>query len=70
MKNKKILRPNLKGKVVLSIIILLIDILIYSKTGKLGELAQTSNIDLVLCSMSWVYLFFGQFILLIMIWED
>ena len=67
---KKRLKLNLKGKVVLSIIILLIDILIYSNSGHFGELAQTSNIDLVLCSMSWIYLFFGQFILLIMIWED
>lgn len=70
MKNKKKLRLNLKGKVVLSIIILLIDILIYSKTGHFGKLAQTSNGYLAITILCWGYLFIWQFILIYLVWED
>ena len=56
-------------KVVISLIIIEIGILIYSQTGKLGELAQNNAFYLLLCIMSWIWLIFGSAGSMYCIWE-
>ena len=48
-------------KIILIIMIFLLDIVIYQKTGKLGQLAQSSTIYLGLCLSAWIWLLLGQF---------
>lgn len=57
-------------KVLITFIIAIIGLFIYVKTGILGELAQDSNIYLVICITAWAWLLFGQFSLLYFIWEE
>lgn len=57
-------------KVVLSLLILGVWVLIYNQTGKLGELAQTSNIYLALCVAAWTWLIFGSLSSIYYIWEN
>lgn len=48
-------------KIVLIIMIILLDLVIYQKSGKFGALAQSSTIYLVLCVSCWIWLLLGQF---------
>lgn len=57
-------------KIVLIIMIILLDVIIYRKTGILGELAQTSIFYLVLTIMSWGWLLMGQIIAICLIVEN
>ena len=56
-------------KVVLSLMIIGVGILLYNQTGRLGELAQTSNFYLALCVAAWTWLIFGSSSSLYYIWE-
>lgn len=66
---KKVIKLKMGGKVVLTVIILAISILIYSKVGVLGELAQVSTGYQVLCLGAWFWLIVGQLMTLSFIWE-
>lgn len=57
-------------KVSISLIVGIIGLFIYAKTGILGKLAQDSIIYLLICIMAWIWLFLGQFSLLYFIWEE
>lgn len=57
-------------KVAISLIVGIIGLFIYAKTGILGQLAQDSIIYLLICIMAWIWLFLGQFSLLYFIWEE
>lgn len=63
-------RLNKLGKTVLTILVLISSILVYSSTSFVGSLAQNSNIWLSICCLEWVYLFFIQFCLYSLIWEN
>ena len=56
-------------KVVITIILIIIGLLIYSKTGTWGELVQTNQSYLGKLIFSWTWLFFGQTSLLGKVWE-
>lgn len=52
------------AKVLATILIFLIGCLVYAYSKKWGEQEA-----ITLCVFSWLYLFFGQFIILYSIWE-
>ena len=66
---KKVIKLKMGGKVVLTVIILAISILVYSKVGVLGELAQSSTGYQLLCLGAWFWLIAGQLMTLSFIWE-
>ena len=57
-------------KVILTIIIVGISATMYIKSGRLGELAQSSQFYRALTISTWAWLIFGQMISLYLIWED
>lgn len=57
-------------KVAISLIVVMVGLLIYAKTGILGQLAQDSIIYLLICITAWIWLFLGQFSLLYFIWKE
>ena len=64
-------RLKLKGwvKVVITIILVTISILLYSKAGTLGELAQTYKIHQLVCTGVWGWLLVGQMMAYSYIWS-
>lgn len=58
-----------KGKVVLTIILLIISVIIYLNVGKLGDLAQTHLGYQLICLGAWFWLIVGQMVALACIWE-
>ena len=64
-------RLKLKGwvKVVITIILVAISMLLYSKTGTLGELTQTYKIHQLVCIGVWGWLIVGQTIAYSCIWS-
>lgn len=62
---------KLKGwvKVVLTIIVLIISAVIYSKVGTLGELAQTHRSYQFICIGAWFWLLMGQGLALSFVWN-
>lgn len=62
-------RLNKLGKTVVTILVLILSILVYSSTSFVGSLAQNSDIWLLICCAEWFYLFFIQFGLYVLIWE-
>lgn len=64
-------RLKLKGwvKVVLTIIVLIISAVIYSKVGTLGELAQTHKGYQFICIGAWFWLLTGQVLALTFVWN-
>lgn len=63
---------KLKGwvKVVLTIIVLIISAVIYSKVGILGDLAQTHRGYQFVCIGAWFWLIVGQFAFLSLMWDE
>lgn len=64
-------RLKLKGwvKVAITIILVTISMLLYSKTGTLGELAQTYKTHQLVCIGVWGWLIVGQMIAYSYIWS-
>lgn len=58
------------GKIVFTIITLLISLLVYSKLDTLGMLGRTNDIYLGLCLAGWFWIVYGQLLVLEKIWED
>lgn len=58
------------GKIVFTIITLLISLLVYSKLDTLGMLGRTNDIYLGLCLAGWFWIIYGQLLVLEKIWED
>lgn len=56
-------------KYVLTIIVMLISIVIYTKTGELGRLAQSSVKYQAICVLAWSWLLLGQIMVYMKIWE-
>ena len=56
-------------KVVLTLILLILGIFIYSKVGILGELAQTDRGYQFICLGAWFWLLAGQMIAYNFIWS-
>ena len=56
-------------RVVLTLIVIHISFFIWKQTGTLGRLAETSNIYLIMCVLSWVYLLIGQVLIYEKIWK-
>ena len=56
-------------RVVLTLIVIHISFFIWKQTGTLGELAQKSNIYLIMCVLSWSYLLIGQVLIYEKIWK-
>lgn len=63
---------KLKGwvKVALTIILIIGSVVIYSKVGTLGELAQTETGYQLVCVGAWFWLLLGQMIAYSIIWND
>lgn len=58
------------GKVIVTLIVMIVSCVVYSKTGVLGELAQDNNTYAVLTMVAWAWLVFGQFSIYCILWED
>lgn len=65
MKKRRKLRSWVK-----ILLIIITSVIIYQKTGVLGQLAQNNIFYLSLCSIAWIWLFFGQFITLYFVLES
>lgn len=63
---------KLKGwvKFVLTIILMIGSVIIYSKVGTFGELAQTNEGYQLVCVGAWFWLLVGQMIGYSIIWGD
>ena len=63
-------RLNKKGKQLVTTLLVILAMGIYSTTPAVGELAQVSRFWLIVCVAEFVYLFFIQFILYALVWEN
>lgn len=59
---------NIKRGIV-TILLIILSCFVYTKTGKLGILAQNSDFYLFLAIISWFWLMCGQFAIYELIWE-
>lgn len=63
-------RLNKKGKLVITLLSLLVNLVIYVLMAKFGEFAQYSIFIQFVFIMGWIWLLVGQFWLYFIIWED
>ena len=56
-------------RVLITLLVIHISFFIWKETGSLGSLAQTNNIYLILCILSWCYLLIGQVFIYEQIWK-
>lgn len=66
-KMKRRIRMTKLGKVITTVIILLVGVLLYIYSAKWGE--EQTKMAILLCSLSWTYMLFAQFIFLHLLWE-
>ena len=59
---------NIK-RCIVTILLIILSCFVYTKTGKLGILAQNSDFYLFLAIISWFWLMCGQFTIYELIWE-
>ena len=59
---------NIK-RCIITILLIILSCFVYTKTGKLGILAQNSDFYLFLAIISWFWLMCGQFAIYELIWE-
>ena len=59
---------NIK-RCIVTILLIILSCFVYTKTGKLGILAQDSDFYLFLAIVSWFWLICGQFAIYELIWE-
>lgn len=59
---------NIK-RCIVTILLIILSCFVYTKTGKLGILAQNSDFYLFLAIISWFWLMCGQFAIYELIWE-
>ena len=68
MKNK--LKLKRWVKVVITLVVIVSGILIYSKLGDIGSEASTNTLASILCITGWTYLVFVQILVLAGLWES
>lgn len=56
-------------RVLLTLIVIHISFFIWKQTGRIGELAQESNLYLGICMLTWFYLLIGQMLIYEKIWK-
>ena len=66
---KKRIKLKKAGKVLITVLVIALGILIYSKLGDIGSEATNSKLALTLCFLGWYYVLFVQFVILIGLWE-
>lgn len=66
---KKRIKLKKAGKVLITVLVIALGILIYSKLGDIGSEATNSKLALTLCFLGWYYVLFVQFAILIGLWE-
>jgi cytochrome c-type biogenesis protein CcmH/NrfG len=70
IKEQEFARKQKIRKIALTVEVIIISAVIYVLTGILGELAQDNTFYRVMCYLSWIWLFFGQFGAFFAIWCD
>ncbi len=63
-------RLNKKGKILITIITILISAVIYVLTAKLGVFAKNNIFILFIVVCGWIWLILGQTSVLALVWED
>ena len=63
-------RLNKKGKILFTIITILISTIIYILMAKLGQFAKDSIFILIITICGWSWLIIGQMSVFAMLWED
>lgn len=66
---KKKLKLKRWVKVLITLIVIVSGVVIYSGLGDIGSEASTNATANILCILGWSYLVFGQIIILSGIWE-
>lgn len=67
---KKRIKLKKAGKVLITILVIALGIVIYSKLGDIGSEVTKSNLALTLCLLGWFYEIFVQFPILMVLWEN
>lgn len=62
-------RLNLKGKVLVTSLTIMLSVVIYVLMGFLGELMSNNGFIQLAMVCGWIWLLFGQFGVYMMIWE-
>ena len=62
-------RLNLKGKVLVTSLTIMLSVVIYVLMGFLGELMSNNGFIQLAMVCGWIYLLFGQFGVYMMVWE-
>lgn len=57
------------GRILLSIIVVIVSAVLYSKAATFGKLAQTNVTYELICVGAWMWLMLGQFVVLSFIWD-
>lgn len=57
-------------KVTLTVLIIAISLLLYTKTGTLGKLAQDSKFYESLTLLAWFWIILGQITTISILWQD
>ena len=67
---KKRIKLKKAGKVLITVLVIALGILIYSKLGDIGSEATNSKLALTLCILGWYYVLFVQTAVLAVIWDN
>ena len=67
---KKRIKLKKAGKVLITVLVIALGIVIYSKLGDIGSEATTNQIASILCILGWSYLVSVQIIVLAGIWYN
>ncbi len=67
---KKRIKLKKAGKVLITVLVITLGILIYSKLGDIGSEATTNQIANILCITGWTYLVFVQIVVLAGVWNN
>lgn len=67
---KKKIKLKKAGKVLITVLVIALGILIYSKLGDIGSEATTNQIANILCITGWTYLVFVQIVVLAGVWNN
>lgn len=67
---KKRIKLKKAGKVLITVLVIALGILIYSKLGDIGSEATTNQIANILSITGWTYLVFVQIVVLAGVWNN
>lgn len=57
-------------KVVLTIVVLIISLATYNYISEAGHIWELKDSNSIICIMGWLWLFFGQIVVLDLVWEN